>query len=62
MFLMDPDEQRRLLAQGPAATAKPTEATTQNHARARRKRSRFHHRRVYRTNLGTHLARTLKGV
>ncbi|HKG97382.1 MAG TPA: hypothetical protein VKA97_06200, partial [Pyrinomonadaceae bacterium] len=47
MFLMDPDEQRRLLAQGPAATAKPTEATTQNHARARRKRSGFHHRRFY---------------
>jgi cytochrome c2 len=38
MFMMDADEQRRLLAQGPAATAKPTEATTQNHARARKKR------------------------
>jgi hypothetical protein len=43
MFLMNADEQRRLLAQGPAATAKPTEATTQNHARAKRKRVVFNH-------------------
>jgi len=61
MFLMNADEQRRLLAQGPAATAKPTEATTQNHARAKRRRMGFHHRRAYRTNLGTRAAEALKG-
>ena len=43
MFLMNADEQRRLLAQAPAATAKPTEATTQHHARAKRKRIVFNH-------------------
>ncbi|HET6853628.1 MAG TPA: hypothetical protein VFH46_15105, partial [Pyrinomonadaceae bacterium] len=43
MFLMDPGEQRRLLAQGPAATAKPTEATTQHHARGPGKRRVFNH-------------------
>jgi cytochrome c551/c552 len=59
MFLLSPDEQRALLASGPATTAAPTEATTQNHARA--KRRKLHHRRGYRrTPLGTHAARLLK--
>ena len=60
MFLMDPDEQRRLLAQGPATTAKPTEATTQNHARAKRKRARLHHRHnPIRAALGRKAAKAL---
>ncbi len=38
MFLLNPDEQRRLLATGPAqTTAAPAAATTQNHARAKRR-------------------------
>jgi hypothetical protein len=61
MFLMNADEQRRLLAQAPAATAKPTEATTQHHARAKRRKLSSHHRRV-RTNLGTEVARILKAL
>ncbi len=39
MFLLNPDEQRRLLAEGPATTAAPTAATTQHHAQAKRKRN-----------------------
>ena len=39
MFLMNSDEQRRLLAEGPAATAAPTAATTQHHAQSKRKRN-----------------------
>jgi cytochrome c2 len=59
MFLLSPDEQRQLLASGPATTAAPTAATTQNHARPKRRKS--HHRRVAkRMNLGTHAARLLK--
>ena len=45
MFLLDDAEQRRLLATGPATTALPTASTapaTQNHARAKRKRSQSH--------------------
>src|SRR4029078_13561167 len=38
MFLLTPDEQRAWSAAGPAATAAPA-ATTQNHARAKRRRS-----------------------
>jgi hypothetical protein len=39
MFLLNPDEQRRLLAEGPAATAAPAAATTQHHAKAKGKRN-----------------------
>jgi hypothetical protein len=41
MFLLNPDEQRRLLAEGPAATAAPTTASlpAQNHAQSKRKRN-----------------------
>jgi cytochrome c2 len=42
MFLLNPDEQRRLLSEGPAATAAPTTASlpsTQHHATAKRKRN-----------------------
>jgi cytochrome c551/c552 len=61
MFMLSPDEQRALLAGGPATTAMPTPATTQNHARAK-KRKKAHHRRVYRrASLGRHAARLLKG-
>ena len=64
MFLLSPDEQRQLLAAGPATTALPTAATTQHHARAKgrakRRKARSHHRPVRRTNLGTHTARTLR--
>jgi cytochrome c2 len=59
MFLMTPDEQRALSATGPATTAAPA-ATTQNHARARRKRSSQHHgRHPGRAGLGRNAARTL---
>ncbi len=42
---VEPDEQRALLATGPATTAAPTAATTQHHARAKKKKTRSHHRR-----------------
>ena len=62
MFLLTPDEQRRLLAAGPATTALPTASTaptTQHHSRAR-KRSRSHHaRRRARAVLGSKSARVL---
>ena len=38
MFLLSPDEQRALLATGPATTAAPTAATTQHHARAKKRK------------------------
>lgn len=62
MFLMTPEEQRALSATGPATTAAPT-ATTQNHARAKRKRSSLHHRRQRaRAALGGDAARVLNEV
>jgi hypothetical protein len=58
MFLMSPDEQRQLLAAGPATTAAPTAATTQNHARAKK---RLNHVRIRRrAALGTYAARLLR--
>lgn len=42
MFLMNSAEQQALLSTGPAA---PAVATADHHARAKRKRTRFHHRR-----------------
>jgi hypothetical protein len=42
MFLMNSSEQQALLSTGPAA---PAAATADHHARAKRKRTRFHHRR-----------------
>jgi hypothetical protein len=45
MFLMSPSEQQALLATSPAATAAPTTASAEHHARAKRKRIGFNHRR-----------------
>ena len=45
MFQMSPDEQRQLLATGPAPTAGAT-PTTQHHASVKRKKVRSHHRRL----------------
>jgi cytochrome c2 len=57
MFLMSPGEQQALLATSPAATAAPV---AQNHARARRKRTGFHHRRKpSRAAVGSGAARAL---
>jgi cytochrome c2 len=64
MFLLTPDEQRRLLAAGPATTALPTASTapaTQNHARAKRKRSN-HARRQLRAALGRHAAAAVRSL
>jgi len=61
MFLLNPDEQRALLATGPATTALPTAATTQHHASAKRKKVRSHHRRSpVRAVLGRQAAETFK--
>jgi len=58
MFLLNPDEQRRLLATGPAVTAAPA---AQNHARAKRRRLGFHHRRNRESaGLGKQAAAALK--
>jgi hypothetical protein len=59
MFLLDDAEQRRLLSTGPATTALPTAQTTQNHARAKRKRS-HHARHRQRAALGRHAAAALR--
>jgi hypothetical protein len=62
MFLMTPEEQRALSAAGPATRAAPA-ATTQNHARAKRKRSRQHHgRHRGRAALGRGAARALSAI
>ncbi len=59
MFLLTPDEQRRLLAAGPATTAMPTPATTQHHASA--KRTRLNHARSRaRAVLGRKVAAVLR--
>ena len=63
MFLLSPDEQRALLAAGPATTALPTAATTQHHPPAKRKKVRSHHRRIRRASvaaLGRQAADALK--
>ena len=63
MFLMSPDEQRQLLATGPATTALPTASTTQHHARAKKKRNRSNHARSRgRAVLGTSAARLVRGM
>ena len=65
MFMLTPEEQRALLAAGPATTAAPT-ATTQHHARAKTRakkgKVRSHHRRRSRVSavLGRNAARALK--
>ncbi len=60
MFLMSPDEQRQLLATGPATTAAPAPAT-QNHASAKRKRTKSNHVRVRRVAaLGRKMALALR--
>jgi cytochrome c2 len=57
MFMMTPDEQRRLLAAGPAAPAAPV---TQHHTRSKSKRVRSHHgRRKARAELGRRAALVL---
>jgi hypothetical protein len=62
MFLMTPEEQRALSATGPAETAAPA-ATTQNHARAKRKRSNQHHgRHRGRAALGREAASALSAL
>ena len=54
MFLMSPDEQRQLLASGPATTAAPT---TQHHASAKHKRRGLNHvRSLRRAALGRKMA------
>jgi hypothetical protein len=61
MFLLNPDEQRQLLAAGPATTAAPTAATTQNHARPKKKRAGFNHMRNRKSAaLGRSVARLLR--
>jgi cytochrome c2 len=58
MFQMSPDEQRALLATGPATTAAPTAATTQHHAK--RSKTRSHHAlQRARAMLGRQAARAL---
>jgi hypothetical protein len=60
MFLLTADEQRALLAAGPAATAAPT-ATTQHHAPTKKRRVRSHHRPSRVTAvLGRNAAQALK--
>jgi cytochrome c551/c552 len=59
MFLMSPDEQRQLLAAGPATTALPTAATTQHHARPKKKRLN-HVRSRKHAALGRQLASELR--
>ena len=62
MFLMTPEEQRALSATGPATTAAPV-ATTQNHARAkRRKLSQHHLRRRGQAVLGRRTASALSAM
>ena len=62
MFLMNPDEQRQLLAASaapPAAGAAPA-PVAQNHARAKRGKTNFHHRRpTARAAIGREAARLL---
>ncbi len=61
MFMLTPEEQRALLAAGPATTALPTETTTQHHARAKKRKVRSHHRRSRGSAvLGRYAARALK--
>jgi len=50
MFLMGPDEQRQLLATGPAPPAAATAAAAQNHASKKRRKATYNHRRYLRTN------------
>ncbi len=60
MFLMSPEEQRQLLASGPAAPATAAAPKAENHARARRRTS-FHHRhRRPKSALGWKYAASLK--
>jgi cytochrome c2 len=62
MFLMTPEEQRALLATGPAPTAAPA-ATTQNHARAKRRKLASHHRKPRgKAALGSGVARALRAM
>jgi cytochrome c551/c552 len=63
MFLMNPDEQRQLLAASaaPPAAAAPA-PVAQNHANARRRKIGFHHRQIVaRAAIGRDAARLLHG-
>ena len=62
MFLMDANEQRQLLATGPAAPATAA-APTQNHAKAKKRRT-FNHRRAANrvATPGGNVARALKAL
>ena len=44
MFLMDPSEQRQLLATAPAAPATTAAPKADHHARAKKRKARYHHR------------------
>jgi hypothetical protein len=62
MFLMNSDEQRQLLATGPATPAAAAPAT-QHHASAKRKRAKFSHVRTRRNAaLGRKVALVLRNV
>lgn len=63
MMLMTPEEQRALSATAPAATAAAPVPATQNHARAKRRKSTRHHRRApVRAALGRDAARALSDI
>jgi hypothetical protein len=60
MFMLTPEEQRALIAAGPATPAAPA-ATTQHHARAKKRKVRSHHRRSrVSAMLGRNAAQALK--
>ena len=61
MFMLTPEEQRALLAAGPATPAATT-ATTQHHARTKKRKVRSHHRRIRVSGavLGRNAAQALK--
>ena len=61
MFLMDPDEQRKLLSTAPVAPATAPSQNAENHARAKRRKANHHLRRTNkRPTLGWSAAAILK--
>ncbi|HSE23528.1 MAG TPA: hypothetical protein VLB68_17805, partial [Pyrinomonadaceae bacterium] len=50
MFLMGPDEQRQLLATGPAPPAVASAAPAQNHASKKKRKATYNHRRSLRSD------------
>jgi 4'-phosphopantetheinyl transferase EntD len=65
MFLMNPDEQRQLLAASaavPATAGSAPAPTAQNHASAKRRKTGFHHGRpAARAAIGRSAARFIRG-